>query len=390
MKFFENTEIAFRSKSDYELRRAYLLFKSVNYNFLVNLGAVSLPIFKNIPGVKTLIKNTIFDHFCGGENLQESLKTVDSLYKQNVCSILDYSIEGKEDEKSYDACFNEILSIIDLAQNNPKIPFVVFKPTGYGNIDLYEKVGKKVQLTPAEHTAWEHIKTRYYKTCKKAYERGVKIMIDAEETWLQDAADDLAQEMMKTFNKEKVVVLNTLQMYRTDRLEYLKNEFKKAEEEGYYLGFKIVRGAYMEKERERAKSMGYPSPIQPNKAATDASYNTAIDFITEHHDRIFLFAGTHNEESCMNLKNKIDQNSVLKNCWFGQLLGMSDNISFVLSENNYNVAKYVPFGPVKEVIPYLIRRSQENTSVAGQSNRELNLIEKELRRRKDLKNIELA
>ncbi|MGP2571147.1 proline dehydrogenase family protein [Ornithobacterium rhinotracheale] len=385
MKFFENTEIAFRSKSDYELKRAYLLFKSVNYNFLVNFGAVSLPIFKNIPGVKTLVKNTIFDHFCGGENLQESLQTVDRLYEQNVGSILDYSIEGKEDEKSYDACFNEILSIIDLAENNPKIPFVVFKPTGYGNIDLYEKVGKKQQLSPAEHTAWEHIKTRYYKTCKKAYEKGVKIMIDAEETWLQDAADDLAQEMMKTFNKERVVVLNTLQMYRTDRLEYLKNEFKKAEEEGYYLGFKIVRGAYMEKERERAQKMGYPSPIQPNKAATDASYNAAIDFITEHHDRIFLFAGTHNEESCMNLKNKIDQNSELKDCWFGQLLGMSDNISFVLGENGYHVAKYVPFGPVKEVIPYLIRRAQENTSVAGQSNRELTLIEKELQRRKELK-----
>lgn len=386
MNIFENTEVAFRSKSNHELKRAHLLFRAVNSNFLVNLGATILPWVKNLPGIKTLIKNTIYTHFCGGENLEESLQTVDNLYQQKVGSILDYSIEGKEEEEAYNHCFIEILSIIDLAENNPKIPFVVFKPTGYGNIDIYEKVGNRSPLTGEEKKAWENIRQRYYETCKKAHEKKVTIMIDAEESWMQSAADDLAEEMMSLFNKERATVLNTLQMYRHDRLAYLKNQLKKAEEGNYYIGYKVVRGAYMEKERERAKKMNYPSPIQPNKETTDSDYNAALSFIMEHQDRIFLFAGTHNEQSCLLLRDKINHLSNPKqkeNIWFGQLLGMSDNISFTLSDKGYHVAKYVPYGPVKEVIPYLIRRAQENTSVAGQSNRELALIEKELKRRKD-------
>ena len=386
MHIFENTKVAFKSKSNYELKRAHFLFKAVNYNFLVNIGAATLPWAKNIPGVKYLIKNTIYDHFCGGETREDSLKTVDKLFEQNVGSILDYSIEGKEEESAYNNCFQEILALIDLAENNPKIPFVVFKPTGYGNIKIYEKVGNKSSLTDKEQKAWENIKKRFFETCQKAHEKNVTIMIDAEESWMQTAADDLAEEMMQTFNKEKVTVLNTLQMYRHDRLKYLKNQYEKAEQNNYFIGFKIVRGAYMEKERERALKMGYPSPIQPDKASTDNDYNAALSFILDHSDRIFLFAGTHNERSCLLLKEKIDNLGIdnsKKDIWFGQLYGMSDNISFVLSETGYNVAKYVPYGPVKEVIPYLIRRAQENTSVAGQSNRELMLIEKELKRRKE-------
>lgn len=386
MKIFENTKIAFQGKNNYELKRAHLLFKAVNISALVNFGAWSMPWAKYIPGVKTFIKKTIFEHFCGGETREESLQTVEKLYEKKIGSILDYSIEGKEEESAYDNCFREINEIILLAKGNPAIPFVVFKPTGYGDIQIYEKIGLKQTLTEKEEIAWKNIQKRFFETCRNAYENDVLLMVDAEESWMQDAADELVTEMMKTFNREKCIIINTLQMYRHDRLNFLHRQWKEAEQENYFLGYKVVRGAYMEKERERAIEKGYPSPIQPDKQSTDNDYNKAIDFIFNHQDRILLFAGTHNELSCLQLKEKLEQseNPKTNQIWFGQLLGMSDNISYVLADLGFHIAKYVPYGPVNDVLPYLIRRAKENTSVAGQSSRELALIEKELKRRKKM------
>ncbi|MXV38303.1 proline dehydrogenase [Flavobacteriaceae bacterium Ap0902] len=385
MSLFENTAIAFKLKSNNELRKAHALFKAVDKNWLTNLGAWSLPWAIHIPGVKSLMKATVFAQFCGGETRKESLQTVEQIYGQNVKSILDYSVEGKESEEDYERCFNEIMAIIDIAEGNPMIPFVVFKPTGFGNIDIYTKVSAGDKLSPNEEKQWQNIQRRFKAVCEKGHTKDVTIMIDAEESWMQDAVDDLVVEMMQLYNQKRCVVVNTLQMYRHDRLTYLKTQAKLAKEEGYYIGFKVVRGAYMEKERERAKEKGYPSPIQPDKASTDRDYNRAVLFIAENKERISLFAGTHNEQSCKILMDYIGKNDLDKDdnqLWFGQLLGMSDNISFVLADLGYNVAKYVPYGPVRDVMPYLIRRAQENTSVAGQSSRELDLIEKELKRRK--------
>lgn len=344
-----------------------------------------MPYLIHFPGVKSLIKHSIFDQFCGGENLEECQQTIDKLHQHHIGSILDYSIEGKEEESAYDNCHKEILEIIDLAKGNPAIPFVVFKPTGFGNINIYEKIGNKKELNTEEQQQWERILHRFETVCQKAHKNQVTLMVDAEESWMQDAADDLVLDLMRKYNQERCIVVNTLQMYRHDRLAYLKEITEIAKKENFYIGFKIVRGAYMEKERARAIEQGYPSPIQRDKAATDRDYNLAIEFIVQHIDRVSLFAGTHNEHSCDLLIKQMEQNQITPNyhkIWFGQLLGMSDNISFVIANQGMNIAKYVPYGPVKEVIPYLIRRAQENTSVAGQSSRELGLIERELKRRK--------
>lgn len=385
MSLFENTEIAFKLKSNNELRKAHALFKAVDKNWITDLGAWSMPWAIHVPGVKSLMKNTVFTQFCGGETRKESLQTVDKLFNQNVKSILDYSVEGKDEEEDYERCFNEIMQIIDVAKGNPKIPFVVFKPTGFGDIKIYTKVGAQGKLNQEEQEQWENIQRRYNAVCKKSFDNDVTLMVDAEESWMQSAVDDLVEEMMHKYNQKRCIVVQTIQMYRHDRLAYLKNLFQEAEEKDFYLGFKVVRGAYMEKERERAEEKGYSSPIQSDKASTDRDYNAAIDFIVKNHHRVSLFAGTHNELSSKKLMDLIESNNLDKNhhkIWFGQLLGMSDNISFILGDLGYNVAKYVPYGPVKDVMPYLIRRAQENTSVAGQSSRELGLIEKELKRRK--------
>ena len=385
MMIFENTKVAFELKSNNELRKANAMFMAVDKNWLTDLGAWSMPWAIHIPGMKTLMKNTVFAHFCGGETREESMQTIDKLYSQNVKSILDYSVEGKEEEAEYERCFNEIMLVIEDATENPKIPFAVFKPSGFGDMDIYEKVGAKESLTHSEQKQWANIQRRFDAVCKKAFEKDVTIMIDAEHSWMQDAVDDLVVELMRKYNQKRCVVVNTLQMYRHDRLAYLHQQFERAEDENYYIGFKVVRGAYMEIERERAIEKGYESPIQPDKASTDNDYNAAIKFILQKRDRISLFAGTHNELSCKLVMDELTHHGLEKdshNIWFGQLLGMSDNISFVLGKMGYNVAKYVPYGPVKDVMPYLIRRAQENTSVAGQSSRELNLIQKELKRRK--------
>lgn len=389
MSLFDNTEHAFSSKSDAELKKAHYLFKLIGNPTLTSLGTLffKLPFATNLPLVKPAIKETIYKQFVGGETAEEGVKVAKELYKYGVSSILDYSVEGQTEESEFDHVKDVMLHLVEIAKHNPEIPFVVFKPTAFGRIELFEKVGKKQTLSADEQKRWENVRHRFDVVCKAGYDADVNIMVDAEETWMQDAADDLTDEMMMKYNRKRPLVWNTLQMYRHDRLAYLKQMFAKAEQEGYYLGYKIVRGAYMEKERERAQAEGYPSPIQPNKESSDRDYNAALRFVIDNHSRFGLFAGSHNEYSCELLINLMKEKSISstdRNFWFGQLYGMSDNISFNLAHLGYNIAKYLPYGPIKEVMPYLIRRAQENTSVAGQTGRELGLIQKELERRKKL------
>jgi proline dehydrogenase len=334
--------------------------------------------------VEGLIRSTVFDHFCGGVTEEDCLPNIDNMYTKNVHAILDYSVEGKETEEQFDHALEKTLKTINFAQEKESIPFAVFKPTGFGRLALYQKITEKKELTENEKSEWSRVVERYHTVCKAAIEKDVPLLIDAEESWMQDAADMLIEELMELYNKEKAIVFNTLQMYRHDRMEYLKGLHQRAHQKEYHIGMKIVRGAYMEKERARAEEKGYPSPICIYKKTTDDNYNDAIIYMMEH-SNMALFAGTHNEESSFLLmelakKHKVANNN--PNMWFGQLFGMSDHISFNLANEGYNVAKYVPFGPVRDVMPYLIRRAEENTSVAGQTSRELNLIKTEKKRRK--------
>ncbi len=387
MSVFNDTKVAFADKSDNQLRKAYWMFKMIEQPQLTKMGTsvLNFTVHNNFPFVNGIVKNTLFEQFCGGETREESMKVVKQLFKRGVGSIFDYSIEGKADEETFDAVCKEIKDIVRFSIGNPAIPFVVFKPTAFGRIDLYEEVGKGVELTNSQKEEWARVVNRFDEVCKLCWENNKKVMVDAEETWMQDAADHLCEEMMEKYNKEKPIVWNTLQMYRTGRLEYMEAQLNRAKEKGYFIGYKIVRGAYMEKERERAAYMKYPDPIQPNKAATDENYNAGIDYVMHHQDRISAFFGTHNEKSSELIMDKMKAANLEHDnphVYFGQLYGMSDNITFYLSERHYNVAKYLPYGPVKDVVPYLTRRAQENTSVAGQTGRELGLIEKELKRRK--------
>lgn len=385
-KIFDNTQVAFSLKSDTELKRAYFLFKMIGSPSLVKIGTsvTNLALKAHLP-VEGLIRATVFDHFCGGINEVDCLKVVDKMFTKGVSSVLDYSVEGKEEESQFDAALAMTLKTIEFAKEHEAIPFAVFKPTGFGRIDLYEKVGEKAQLSVAEQDEWQRIITRFDTACKAAFEKDVLLLIDAEESWMQDAADALVTDMMRKYNQQKAIVFNTLQMYRWDRLDYLKQLHEQAKMEGFYIGMKLVRGAYMEKENERAAIKGIKSPICISKEATDVNYDAAVLYMVEHLDHMAIFAGTHNEESSYALMRLLDEKGISKDdkrIFFGQLLGMSDNISFNLAAHNYNVAKYLPFGPVRDVMPYLIRRAQENTSVAGQTSRELNLITKEKKRRK--------
>lgn len=385
-KIFNNTENAFVLKNDTELDRAYFLFKMIASEPLVRIGTAvtNFAIKAHLP-VEGLIRATVFDHFCGGVNEADCLPVVDKLFTKGVSSVLDYSVEGKEEEAQFDAALEMTLKTIHFAEEKQSIPFAVFKPTGFGRFELYEKLGMKQTLNSQEQAEWDRVVARFDKVCRIAHDKNVALLIDAEESWMQDAADDLVAEMMKKYNKEKAIVFNTLQMYRHDRLDYLKKLHEVAEAEGFYIGMKIVRGAYMEKEHKRAEEKGYPTPICATKQATDDNYDAAIAYMMQHLDKMAIFAGTHNEESSYALIEMMLRKGIEKNdlrIWFGQLYGMSDNISFNLAANGYNVAKYLPFGPVRDVMPYLIRRAEENTSVAGQTSRELSLIKAERDRRK--------
>ena len=385
-KIFNNTQVAFALKTDTELDRAYFLFKMIDNEPLVRIGtAVTNFALKAHLPVESLIRATVFDHFCGGVNEDDCLKVVDNMFTKGVSSVLDYSVEGKEEEEQFDAALEMTLKTVEFAREKKAIPFAVFKPTGLGRLDLYTKIGEKTPLSIKEKAEWQRVVARFELICKSAHDKDVALLIDGEESWMQDAADDLVEEMMRKYNKEKVIVFNTLQMYRWDRMDYLKSLHERAIKDSFFIGMKLVRGAYMEKEHKRAEENGYPTPICPSKQATDDNYNDAIDYMMQHIDRMSLFAGTHNEESSYKLMEMQTVNGISKNdqrIWFGQLYGMSDNISYNLAENGYNVAKYLPFGPVRDVMPYLIRRAEENTSVAGQTSRELNMLKTERQRRK--------
>lgn len=383
---FDNTRIAFQSKTNLELRRAQLLFRLVAQKSLVRFGKWATEFFLKLGlPVSSLFRWTIFDQFCGGETVEESEKVVQSLNQQGVASILHYSIEGSNDEAFYDFTLSKTLETISFAAKHAAVPFAVFKPTAYGSSELFEKVSQGEKLTETELSAWRRVEERYDQTCAHAVRLQIRLFIDAEESWLQPAMDRLTEQMMARYNQEKVWIYHTVQMYRHDRYAYLEELIKSAAQEGYYIGIKLVRGAYIEKENARAKRLKYPTPVCANKAATDQNFDAGVELILENLDRVALFYGSHNEASAYKLIRqmkamKID--SKHPHLWFGQLYGMSDHISFNLANEGFSVAKYVPYGPVKEVIPYLLRRADENTSVGGQTTKELALIEKEISRRK--------
>ncbi|WP_343534650.1 proline dehydrogenase family protein [Pedobacter sp.] len=382
---FNNTEVAFRHKTDAELKQAYWLFKIIGSNFLTKVGPPITNFMLNVGlPIQGAIKATIFKQFCGGETIAECEHTIEQLHQGKVGTILDYSVEGEDEEHVFDFTCEEIIRTIVRADGDPRIPITVFKITGIGRFALLEKLDAKQELNATEKEEFERVKVRCEKICRTAYERSVPVMIDAEETWIQNTIDLLAIEMMMKFNKEKLIVFNTYQIYRHDKLTSLQADLLIAKEADFILGAKLVRGAYMEKERKRAEEMGYLSPIQVDKAATDKDYNEALRFCVDNIDRVGFVCGTHNEESSRLLTELIDENNIAHNhphVYFAQLLGMSDNLSFNLSNVGYNVAKYVPYGPIKAVMPYLFRRAQENTSVAGQTSRELSLISREKSRR---------
>jgi proline dehydrogenase len=382
-----DTETAFSLKTDAELEKAYWLFSLIQRQPLVKLGtAVTNFALKHHLPVEGIIRTTVFDHFCGGVTEEDTLPVVEKLYSKGVYSILDYSVEGAETEEAFRRAFEMTKHLISFASKRKEIPFAVFKPTGMGRFAIYEKVSSGEELTRQEKTEWDAIRQRYYELFVSAVENDVPVMVDAEESWMQKAVDDLLEELMYEFNKDKAYVINTLQMYRKDRLPYLQELFERTQGKGVKLGIKFVRGAYMEKERERAARLGYPSPICETKEKTDENYNEALRFMMEHIEKdVLIYNCSHNEESNLLLANLTDEKALPRNdrrIWFGQLYGMSDNITFNLAKLGFNTSKYIPFGPVKDVMPYLIRMAEENTSVTGQTNRELKLLELERKRRK--------
>ena len=389
MVSFESTEIAFKIKSDKELKKAFILFKAISSRTLVKVGGIlsNLAIRIRFP-IKWIVKPTIYSHFCGGETIEDCLRTVTRLSRYNVKSILDYSVEGKEKPEEIEAALEETLRTVENASNNESIPFAVFKPTAFGSNGVLARSSAGEDLTEEEEKAAQDFVSRIDKLCKRAYELQVPIMIDAEDYCFQKFIDEVVTGMMARYNREKAIVYNTYQMYRTDRMDVFRKDLEKARKSGYYLGIKFVRGAYMEKERERAAQLGYPSPIHPDKESTDRDYDAALKFAVENIDRVSIFNGTHNEKSSLYLAQLMEEHGISEDdprCYFSQLYGMSDHISFNLAHEGYNVAKYLPYGPVRSVIPYLIRRTEENTSIGGQTSRELKLVAGERARRKALK-----
>jgi len=383
---FENTAVAFKSKSDRELFLTYLIFLLTKSPFLVKFlsrtakftMAIGLP-------VKPFIKATVFKQFCGGEKKEEYLNVIGNLGQAAIGAILDYSVEGRQDENAFENTQKELIKIIEQARNNDNIPCTCMKMTAIGSCELLEKVTATQTLSKREKQAWEKLMVRLDRICKAACEADKPIYIDAEESWIQDATDRLAEQMMLKYNREKAIVFTTLQLYRWDRIDYLKKMIVQARQHSYRLGIKFVRGAYLEKERERASALGYPSPVNSSKVATDDEYNMAINAFIDNIDVMEICLGTHNEYSCQLLINCMAAKEIPNNhphIWFSQLFGMSDHISYNLAKAGYNVSKYLPFGPVKSTLPYLARRAEENTAIAGQMSKELEIIVKERQRRK--------
>jgi proline dehydrogenase len=382
---FNDTKTAFILKSDAQLRKAYWLFKLVANKSLVGLGkkASSLAIKLGLP-IRTVVKQTVYDQFVGGESIEECEPIINKLQEYNVFALLDFAVEGKETDADFDATKDEIVQTIKYGAKRDGIPFAVFKVTGVAAFPLLEKYSAGKAFSELESRAWTRAKNRIEEICYTAHKFGMCIMIDAEESWIQKAIDEMALEMMQRFNKEDIVVVNTLQMYRVDRLDFLKESYQLAQDKQFKLGVKLVRGAYMEKERQRAEELNYADPIHANKDGSDKSYDEGIEFVLNHYEDTLLVAGSHNEESARKLAEKMEAKGIAHNhpnVWFSQLYGMSDNLSFNLAAGGYNVVKYLPFGPVNETLPYLIRRAEENTSAGGQSTRELGLIQQEIKRR---------
>jgi proline dehydrogenase len=382
---FQDTAIAFADKSDSELHEKYRMFKTMNSPLLNGIGTrmATFALSIGLP-VEGLIKSTVFEQFCGGETIEDCKPTIDKLGRSNIGTILDYSVEGKTTEADFDETKEEILRTIQRAKGDENIPFAVFKVSGIAPLGTLEKMSNKKRLDAKGASKCEHIHGRVDEICGYAHKVGQPIFIDAEESWIQDAIDRLATEMMEKYNVGRAIVYNTVQLYRKDRLQFLRESRRLASKDGYALGIKLVRGAYMEKERDRASEMDYESPIQPDKESTDADFDAAVDYCLKHLDEVAFVAGTHNEKSTSLLAEKMYKAGIVKNhphINFSQLFGMSDNLSYVLANEGYNVSKYVPYGPVKDAIPYLVRRAQENSSVTGQVGRELELIKKELKRR---------
>ncbi len=382
---FEDTETAFATKSNAQLRKAYYMFKMVANQSLVSLGKMATSIANTLGlPIKSLVKKTVYEQFVGGENIDECEKIIELLANYNVKSLLDYSVEGKETEQDFEHTKNRLIDTIRFGGKHEAVPFAVFKVTGLARFALLEKVSKGELLSEKETKEWLKAKGRVKEICQQAHENKLAVLIDAEESWIQQAIDDLAEEMIRHYNRERVIVFNTLQMYRVDRLGYLKKLVDLANKENFYLGVKLVRGAYMEKERARARQMGYPSPIQPDKESSDRDFDAGVEYVVENLEKGRLVAGSHNQESCRKLVDLMKNNNIEPSdhrIWFSQLYGMSDHLSFNLAKAGYNVVKYLPFGPVKDTLPYLIRRAEENTSASGQTSRELLLIQKEMRRR---------
>jgi len=383
---FADTSIAFLYKSDLELRKSYFLFSLINNPVLSKLGAniVKIALKLKLP-IKGIIRNTIFRHFCGGESIQQCDRTIGKLAEYHIKTILDYAAEGDSTKSTFDSTVDEILNTVKKASQNPNIPFCVFKPTGIAPMDLLEKVQLSKKLSDGEKKEFELVRQRFDSIAKACYDHSIRLYIDSEDSYYQDTIDLLVAELMERYNVDKVVVFNTYQMYRKGMLQRLVQVNEKGKKEGYKVGAKLVRGAYMEKERARAKEYGYEDPIQPDKASTDLQYNDALEYCIKNIDNMELCSGSHNENSNYQLINLMLQHRLMKNdgrVYFAQLYGMSDHISFNLAYGGFNVVKYVPYGKIETVMPYLFRRAEENTSISGQSSRELELITKELSRRK--------
>jgi proline dehydrogenase len=398
---FENTEIAFAHRSDKDLKQANWLFSMMAKPWLVKLGVKLTPwsINAGLP-VTGIIRKTIFKHFVGGETLEEVIPVAQKLGQYNVKAILDYGVEGKEGEAAFDHARDEFIRVIRFAATQPNVPFMSVKVTGFARFALLERLDEQMhkatgnlanryqsalmQVSAEELNEWNRVVERMKAICNAAAESGVGFLVDAEETWIQDPVDALTMQMMEEYNKQRLIVYNTIQLYRHDRLAFLKESFQTSSEKGFLLGAKLVRGAYMEKERNRAAEKGYTDPIQPNKEASDRDYNDAVRFCIEHLDKIGLIVASHNEQSNLLATQLLREKNLPLNhphIHFSQLYGMSDNITYNLAKAGCSVSKYLPFGPIKDVIPYLMRRAQENTSVGGQTTRELDLIKKELKRR---------
>lgn len=386
---FNNTQLAFSYKDDAELKRTYSLFKKIDSPFLTRIGPplVAFALRIGLP-LEGIIRRTIFDVFCGGVSLADTAKRSKELFDFKVETILDYSVEGEKGEPGFNATRDEILRTLDHAAQNDAVAFSAMKVTGIADFDLLAKLDAKQTLSVEESAAAKRAKERLVAICEKAHAVQQPVFIDAEESWIQTAIDTWAEEMMARFNQERAIVYTTVQLYRHDRLAYLEGLIARAAEQGYVLGVKLVRGAYLEKENNHAADRKQPTAMQPDKASTDRDYDAALALCVQHIDRVAVCAGTHNGDSCRHLAELMDAQGLPPShphVLFAQLLGMSDNLSFVLAHHGYRVAKYLPYGPVRAVLPYLFRRAAENTSIAGQSGRELQLLRTELRRRKLLR-----